>query len=459
MATDKKRETFSSRLGFILVSAGCAIGLGNVWRFPYITGRYGGGAFVILYLFFLLILGIPIMTVEFAVGRASRRSTALSFEQLEPKGSKWHIYKYFAMAGNYLLMMYYTTISGWMILFFFKMIRGDFVGMNAAQIAAAFAAVTADPKLCVVFMIVVVLIGFGICAGGLQGGVERIVKVMMTALILLMVVLAVNSARLPGAAKGISFYLKPNFHNMVKYGISKTIFAAMGQAFFTLSIGTGSMAIFGSYIDKDKRLFGESVTISALDTIVAILAGLIIFPACFAYGVTPTAGPSLIFITLPNVFNHMPHGQIWGALFFLFMTFAAMSTVIAVFQNIVAYMTDLKGVSVKTSCLINTIAMILLSLPCALGFSVLSGVHPMGVGTTILDFEDFILSNNLMPLGSLVYLLFCMTKKGWGYDGFIHEVNEGEGLRMPDTAMTRTYLTYILPLVVLCVFFGGYLIH
>jgi NSS family neurotransmitter:Na+ symporter len=459
LATDKKRETFSSRLGFILVSAGCAIGLGNVWRFPYITGRYGGGAFVILYLFFLLILGIPIMTVEFAVGRASRRSTALSFEQLEPKGTKWHIYKYFAMFGNYLLMMYYTTISGWMILFFLKMLRGDFNGMNATQIAAAFAKITANPMLCVGFMILVVLIGFGICAGGLQGGVERIVKVMMTALILLMVVLAVNSARLPGAAKGISFYLKPNFHNMVKYGISKTIFAAMGQAFFTLSIGTGSMAIFGSYIDKDKRLFGESVTISALDTIVAILAGLIIFPACFAYGVTPTAGPSLIFITLPNVFNHMPHGQIWGALFFLFMTFAAMSTVIAVFQNIVAYMTDLKGVSVKTSCLINTIAMILLSLPCALGFSVLSGVHPMGVGTTILDFEDFILSNNLMPLGSLVYLLFCMTKKGWGYDGFIHEVNEGEGLRMPDTAMTRTYLTYILPLVVLCVFFGGYLIH
>ncbi len=457
--TDKKRETFSSRLGFILVSAGCAIGLGNVWRFPYITGRYGGGAFVILYLFFLLILGIPIMTVEFAVGRASRRSTALSFEQLEPKGTKWHIYKYFAMFGNYLLMMYYTTISGWMILFFLKMLRGDFNGMNAAQIAVAFAKITANPMLCVGFMILVVLIGFGICAGGLQGGVERIVKVMMTALILLMVVLAVNSARLPGASKGISFYLKPNFHNMVKYGISKTIFAAMGQAFFTLSIGTGSMAIFGSYIDKDKRLLGESVTISALDTIVAILAGLIIFPACFAYGVTPTAGPSLIFITLPNVFNHMPHGQLWGALFFLFMTFAAMSTVIAVFQNIVAYMTDLKGVSVKTSCLINTIAMILLSLPCALGFSVLSGVHPMGVGTTILDFEDFILSNNLMPLGSLVYLLFCMTKKGWGYDGFIHEVNEGEGLRMPDTAMTRTYLTYILPLVVLCVFFGGYLIH
>ena len=459
MATDKKRETFSSRLGFILVSAGCAIGLGNVWRFPYITGRYGGGAFVILYLFFLLILGIPIMTVEFAVGRASRRSTALSFEQLEPKGTKWHIYKYFAMFGNYLLMMYYTTISGWMILFFLKMLRGDFNGMNATQIAAAFAAVTADPKLCVVFMIVVVLIGFGVCAGGLQGGVERIVKVMMVALILLMAVLAVNSARLPGASKGIAFYLKPNLHHMVKDGISKTIFAAMGQAFFTLSIGTGSMAIFGSYIDRDKRLFGEAVTISALDTLVAILAGLIIFPACFAYGVTPTAGPSLIFITLPNVFNHMPHGQIWGALFFLFMTFAAMSTVIAVFQNIVAYMTDLKGVSVKTSCLINTIAMILLSLPCALGFSVLSGVHPMGVGTTILDFEDFILSNNLMPLGSLVYLLFCMTKKGWGYDGFIHEVNEGEGLRMPDTAMTRTYLTYILPLVVLCVFFGGYLIH
>ncbi len=455
---EKKRETFSSRLGFILVSAGCAIGLGNVWRFPYITGKYGGGAFVLLYLFFLLILGIPIMTVEFAVGRGSRKSTALSFEQLEPAGSKWHIYKYFAMGGNYLLMMYYTTISGWMILFFIKMIKGDFAGMNSAQIAQAFAAVTANPKLCVGFMVLVVLIGFGICAGGLQGGVERIVKVMMVALILLMVALAVNSLFLPGASRGLSFYLKPNLHHMVQNGITKTVFAAMGQAFFTLSIGVGSMAIFGSYIGKEKRLLGESVTISVLDTIVALLAGLIIFPACFAYNVTPTAGPSLIFITLPNVFNHMPSGRFWGAAFFLFMTFAAMSTVIAVFQNIVSYATDLTTISVKKACLINAIVMILLSLPCALGFSVLSGVHPMGAGTTILDFEDFIMSNNLMPLGSLVYLLFCVTKIGWGYDGFIKEVNTGEGLRMPETSFTKIYLRYILPLIVLCVFFGGYLI-
>ena len=456
---EKKRETFSNRLGFILVSAGCAIGLGNVWRFPYITGRYGGGAFVLLYLFFLVILGIPVMTAEFAVGRASQRSTALSFERLEPKGTKWHVYKWFAMAGNYLLMMYYTTICGWLVLFFVKMMRGDFNGMNPNQIAAAFTQVTQSPWLCVGFMILVVAVGFAICAGGLQGGVERIVKVMMTALILLMIVLAVNSVRLPGASKGISFYLKPNFHNMVKNGIGNTIFAAMGQAFFTLSIGIGAMAIFGSYIGKEKRLLGESVTISALDTLVAILAGLIIFPACFAYGVTPTAGPSLIFITLPNVFNHMPHGQIWGALFFLFMTFAAMSTVIAVFQNIVSYATDLTSVSVKKACLINGVVVILLSLPCALGFSVLSGVHPMGIGTTILDFEDFILSNNLMPIGSMIYLLFCVTKKGWGYDGFIHEVNEGEGMRMPEGGVSKGYLTYVLPFVVLCVFLGGYLIH
>jgi NSS family neurotransmitter:Na+ symporter len=456
--SEKKREAFSSRLGFILVSAGCAIGLGNVWRFPYITGKYGGGAFVLLYLFFLVILGIPIMTVEFSVGRASRKSTALSFEQLEPEGSKWHIYKFFAMAGNYLLMMYYTTISGWLILFFCKTIRGDFAGMNSAQIAQAFTAVTMNPKLCVGFMIVVVVIGFAICAGGLQGGVERIVKVMMVALILLMAVLAVHSLFLPGASRGLSFYLKPNLHNMVKNGIATTVFAAMGQSFFTLSIGIGSMAVFGSYIGKEKRLLGESVTISVLDTIVALLAGLIIFPACFAYNVTPTAGPSLIFITLPNVFNHMALGRFWGAAFFLFMTFAAMSTVIAVFQNIVAYATDLTSVSVKKASFINAVVVILLSLPCALGFSVLSGVHPMGVGTTILDFEDFILSNNLMPLGSLVYLLFCVSKIGWGYDGFIHEVNTGEGLRMPDTSFTKVYLRYILPLVVLCVFFGGYLI-
>jgi NSS family neurotransmitter:Na+ symporter len=282
---------------------------------------------------------------------------------------------------------------------------------------------------------------------------------MMTALIVLMIVLAVNSVRLPGASKGLRFYLTPNFHHMVQYGIGRTIFAAMGQAFFTLSIGIGAMAIFGSYIGKEKRLLGESVTISALDTLVAILAGLIIFPACFAYGVTPTAGPSLIFITLPNVFNHMPHGQIWGALFFVFMTFAALSTVLAVFQNIVSYATDLTSFSVKKACLINGAVVILLSLPCALGFSVLSGVHPMGVGTTILDFEDFILSNNLMPIGSMIYLLFCVTKSGWGYDGFIHEANEGEGLRMPEGGASKVYLTYVLPFVVFCVFLGGYLIH
>lgn len=455
---NNNREKFSSRLGFILISAGCAIGLGNVWRFPFITGQYGGGAFVLLYIFFLIILGLPIMIVEFAVGRGSQKSTALSFDALEPKGTKWHWYKWLAMGGNYLLMMYYTTISGWMILYFFKMLKGDFAGLGSKGVAAVFAATTGNPAICVGFMMLTIAVGFAICSGGLQGGVERIVKVMMVALILLMIVLAVNSLFLPGAGRGLAFYLKPNFAHMARAGIAKTIFAAMGQSFFTLSIGIGSMAIFGSYIGKDKRLPGEAVTIAGLDTMVAILAGIIIFPACFSYNVKPTAGPSLIFITLPNVFNHMPNGRLWGALFFLFMSFAAMSTVIAVLQNIVAYATDLTGCSVKKACAINTVVMILLSLPCALGFSLLSGIHPMGIGTTILDFEDFILSNNLMPLGSLVYLFFCVSRYGWGYDRFIDEVNEGSGLKLPRHKAVRFYLTYILPLIVLAVFIGGYLL-
>jgi NSS family neurotransmitter:Na+ symporter len=455
---NNNREKFSSRLGFILISAGCAIGLGNVWRFPFITGQYGGGAFVLLYIFFLIILGLPIMIVEFAVGRGSQKSTALSFDALEPKGTKWHWYKWLAMGGNYLLMMYYTTISGWMILYFFKMLKGDFAGLGSKGVAAVFAATTGNPAICVGFMMLTIAVGFAICGGGLQGGVERIVKVMMVALILLMIVLAVNSLFLPGAGRGLAFYLKPNFAHMARAGIAKTIFAAMGQSFFTLSIGIGSMAIFGSYIGKDKRLPGEAVTIAGLDTMVAILAGIIIFPACFSYNVKPTAGPSLIFITLPNVFNHMPNGRLWGALFFLFMSFAAMSTVIAVLQNIVAYATDLTGCSVKKACAINTVVMILLSLPCALGFSLLSGIHPMGIGTTILDFEDFILSNNLMPLGSLVYLFFCVSRYGWGYDRFIDEVNEGSGLKLPRHKAVRFYLTYILPLIVLAVFIGGYVL-
>lgn len=450
-----EREKFSSRLGFILISAGCAIGLGNVWRFPYITGKYGGGMFVLLYIFFLIILGIPIMTTEFAVGRGSQKSVALSFDVLEPKGTKWHIFKWFGMAGNYLLMMFYTTIGGWMLLYFIKMLKGDFTGLSADQVAAVFGSTTQSPLLCVGFMAIVVIIGFGICAGGLQNGVERIVKVMMVALILLMIVLAVNSLTLPGAAAGMSFYLKPSLSHMVENGIWETIFAAMGQAFFTLSIGVGSMAIFGSYIGKDHSLLGESINITVLDTFVAIMSGMIIFPACFSYNIEPQAGPSLIFITLPTVFNNMAFGRLWGSLFFLFMNFAALSTVIAVFQNIVSFATDLTGCSVKKACGVNMIVILLLSLPCALGYNVLSFIQPLGEGTAILDLEDFIMSDNLQPLGSLVYLMFCMSKFGWGPDNYLKEVNAGRGLKVPQKFVY--YMKYVLPFVVMIVFIGGYI--
>ncbi len=450
-----EREKFSSRLGFILISAGCAIGLGNVWRFPYITGKYGGGAFVLIYLFFLVVLGLPIIISEFAVGRGSRKSTALSFEVLEPAGSKWHVFKWVAMAGNYLLMMFYTTISGWMLLYFFKMIRGDFTGLSSAAVTQTFSDLTGNPALTVGFMCLIIVGCFAICGAGLQKGVERIVKVMMVFLLVLMAALAIHSLFLPGAKEGLAFYLKPDFHKMAEAGIAECVFAAMGQAFFTLSIGMGSMAIFGSYIDKSKRLTGEALNIAVLDTLVALLAGIIIFPACFSFGIEPQAGPPLIFITLPNVFNAMSGGRIWGLFFFLFMSFAAISTVVAVFQNIVSYATDLTGCSIKKACVINAGAVILLSLPCALGFNLLSGVQPLGAGSTILDLEDFIISNNIMPLGSLVYLFFCVTKWGWGWDNFIAEVNAGTGIRFPKGA--RFYLTYILPLIVLAVFLGGYL--
>lgn len=450
-----EREKFSSRLGFILISAGCAIGLGNVWRFPYITGRYGGGAFVLLYLFFLVVLGLPIIIAEFAVGRGSQRSVAKSFDVLEPKGTKWHWFKYVAMGGNYLLMMFYTSIAGWMLLYFFKMVRGDFMVMDSTAISGYFGQLMGQPGTMILFMAIVVIGCFGICAMGLQGGVERIVKVMMLLLLALMAVLAINSVMLPHAMEGLSFYLKPDFGKMVQDGLWDAIFAAMGQAFFTLSIGMGSLSIFGSYIDKSRSLTGEAINIAVLDTLVAILAGVIIFPACFAFNIEPNAGPSLLFITLPNIFNNMVGGRIWGSLFFLFMSFAAISTVIAVFQGIVSYATDLTGCSVKKACLINALVIMVLSLPCILGFNVLAGITPLGDGSTIMDLEDFIISNNIMPLGSLVYIFFCTTKYGWGFDNFIEETNAGEGLCFPKGV--RFYLTYILPLIVLAVFIGGYL--
>lgn len=449
-----RREKFGSRLGFILISAGCAIGLGNVWRFPYITGAYGGAAFVLIYLFFLLILGLPIMVMEFAVGRASQKSAALSFDRLEPEGTKWHWYKYGAMAGNYLLMMFYTTIGGWMLLYFVKMAAGKFEGLDTEGVAAEFGALMERPGLMAFCMVLVVVACFAICSRGLQKGVEKITKVMMVLLLVLMIVLAVRSATLPGAGEGLKFYLLPDFHKIREVGLMEVVFAAMGQSFFTLSLGIGAIAIFGSYINKSRSLTGEAICITALDTCVALIAGMVIFPACFAFGVNPDSGPNLIFITLPNIFNAMGGGRVWGSLFFLCMMFAAASTIIAVFENIISFAMDLTGCSRQKAVLCNMAAIIILSLPCLLGFNVLSGVQLLGEGSTILDFEDFIVSNNLLPLGSLVYLLFCTSRYGWGWNKFTEEANSGEGIRFPKWA--RIYVSYILPLVVLFIFVQGY---
>ena len=450
-----EREKFSSRLGFILISAGCAIGLGNVWRFPYIVGKYGGAAFVLIYLAFLLVLGLPIVVMEFSVGRASKKSAALSFDVLEPKGSKWHLTKYIAMAGIYMLMMFYTTVAGWMVLYFLKMLKGDFTGLDAEATAREFDNMLANPAVMTFFMVIIVLICFAICAQGLVAGVERITKGMMLLLFVLLLVLAVHSVFLEGGAPGLEFYLKPDFGKMREAGLGEAVFAAMGQSFFTLSIGIGALAIFGSYIGREKRLTGEAISIALLDTMVAFMSGLIIFPACFAYEIEPASGPSLIFITLPNVFNHMAGGRLWGALFFIFMAFAALSTVIAVFQNIISFATDLTGCSVKKAVFWNIIAIILLSMPCVLGFNVWSGFQPLGPGTTIQDLEDFILSNNLLPIGSVLYLLFCTSRYGWGFKNFLKEANEGDGLPFP--AWARVYVSYILPLIVLFIFIEGYL--
>ena len=448
------REKFSSRLGFILISAGCAIGLGNVWRFPYIVGQYGGAAFVLIYLAFLLVLGLPIVIMEFAVGRASQKSAARSFDLLEPKGSKWHLNKYIAIAGNYLLMMFYTTVAGWMVLYCVKMLKGDFSGLDSAAVAGEYTNMLGSPILMTVMMIIVVVGCFIVCGMGLQNGVEKITKIMMISLLVLMVILAGNSLMIDGGQAGLEFYLKPDFGKIVEVGVGEAVFAALGQAFFTLSIGIGALAIFGSYIGKEKQLTGEAVNVLALDTLVAFMAGLIIFPACFAYGVNPDSGPSLIFITLPNVFNHMAGGRVWGTLFFLFMSFASISTVIAVFQNIISFATDLTGCTVKKAVAVNIIAIILLSLPCVLGFNVWSGFMPLGAGSNIQDLEDFIVSNNLLPIGSLIYLLFCTSRYGWGYDKFLEEANAGTGLKFPKGV--KFYVSYILPLIILGIFIQGY---
>ncbi len=440
-----EREKFGSRMGFILLSAGCAIGIGNVWRFPYVAGMYGGGMFVLFYLLFLIVMGVPVMTMEFAVGRASRKSVIRSFTELEKPGQKWHLHGYIGMAGNYLLMMFYTTVAGWMLYYFYQMLTGKFTGKDKEQVAGLFQEMLESPTVLTVVMVIIVGTGILVCSLGLQKGVERITKVMMLLLLFIIVVLAVRSITLEGGTEGLKFYLLPDVQRMRDVGILETITAAMNQAFFTLSLGIGSMAIFGSYIDKSRTLLGESVNIAMLDTFVALVSGLIIFPTCFAFDISPDMGPSLIFITLPNIFNHMVGGRVWGTLFFVFMTFAAFSTILAVFENIISCGMDLFHWSRKKSCLINLVALIVLSLPCVFGYNIWSAIQPLGEGSTILDLEDFIVSNMMLPVGSLVYLLFCVTRYGWGFDHYLKEANTGEGIKMPGGV--RFYVTFILPVL------------
>ena len=450
-----ERETLKSRLGFILLSAGCAIGIGNVWKFPYIAGQGGGGAFVLFYLIFLVILGLPIMTMEFAVGRASRKSPVRAYQALEKPGQKWHIHGYFTLIGCYLLMMFYTTVAGWKLHYFYMTAVGKLPALTAEQGAGMFTEMLASPATMTFWMVFVVVVSILVCAKGLQSGLERVTKGMMIALLLIMVVLADNSLFMPGAKEGLSFFLVPDFARMQEVGVVNTLVSAMNQAFFTLSLGIGAMSIFGSYIGKEHSLLGESVRIVVLDTFVAITAGLIIFPACFTYHVDQTSGPSLIFITLPNIFANMSMGRLWGSLFFLFMAFAAMSTVLAVFENIICCGMELTGCSRKKSSLVNLVLIILLSMPCVLGYNLWAWDGFAVFGGAVLDVEDFLVSNLFLPLGSLVYLLFCVTRYGWGWQNYKKEVNTGKGLKVQD--WMRGYLTYVLPLIVVFIFaFGLY---
>lgn len=449
------REHFASRLGFILISAGCAIGLGNVWRFPYIVGEYGGAAFILLYLVFLVILGLPVMVMEFAVGRGSQKSAALAFDALAPS-RRWHWFSWWAYAGCMLLMMFYTTVCGWMLAYVAKMATGTFMGLDAEAVGGVFASMLANPVELIGWMLAVIVIGFFVCSLGLQKGVERVTKVMMLALLAVMAMLVVRSVTLPGAAEGLAFYLVPNFEHMFAGGLAgfgDVVYAAMGQAFFTLSLGISAMEVFGSRIGRNRSLTGEAIRICTLDTAVAIVAGLIIFPACFAFAVAPDQGPSLVFVTLPNVFNQMPLGQLWGALFFVFMSFAALSTIIAVFENLVTFTMEKWGLT-RTAALGRTAVLVtVLSLPCALGFNVWSGVAVPGIGD-IQSIEDFIVSNNLLPLGSLLYVVFCVSKSGWGWSNFVAEADQGEGARFPRWA--RGWLTFGLPALIVVIFIMGY---
>lgn len=449
-----KRETFGSRLGFILVSAGCAVGIGNVWKFPYMCGQFGGAAFILIYLVFLLIMGIPVMVCEFGVGRASRHSVAAAYETLEPQGTKWHITKWIGIIGCYFLMMFYTTVGGWMLYYCVRSFSGDFVGADMETVSAGFSDMLGNMPLMTFWTILICIIGFGVCAFGIQKGIEKVSKFIMTALLLIMIVLAIHSVMMKGAGAGIRFYLIPDFRQMAEIGIGNVIFGAMSQAFFTLSIGIGAMLIFGSYMEKDQRLFGEAVNITVLDTVVALMAGFIIIPACFAYGIEPGAGPSLIFITIPNIFAQVAGGRVWGGLFFLFLSFAAFTTLVAVFENIISFDMDLFGWSRKKSTLVSLILIIILSMPCVMGFNVLAGFTPLGEGSTIMDLEDFIVSNNLLPLGSLGYVLFCTKKNGWGWNHFLEEINQGEGWKFPSGI--KGYMSYGLPLLIIIIYLKGY---
>lgn len=447
------RGSFRSRLGFLLVSAGCAIGIGNVWKFPYICGEYGGAVFVLFYLAFLVLMGIPVMTMELAVGRGSRKSAVLGYKRLEPEGSLWHIHGWFALAGCYLLMMYYTTVSGWMLSYFWKFLTGVFSsGMSAEDVPAVFGAMLASPWEMGIFMALTVVLGFAVCGLGLHNGVERITKWMMLCLLFLIIVLAVHSIFLPGGEPGLAFYLLPDWNRAVEAGIGNVASAAMNQAFFTLSLGVGALEIFGSYMSDDFTLTGEAVRITLLDTFVAIMAGLIIFPACFAYDVQPDQGPSLIFITLPRIFLNMTGGQLWGTLFFVFMTFASFSTVTAVFENLISCSMDNFGWSRKKAVIVNLIAIFILSIPCVLGYNVLKGQTFIGA-RDVLDSEDFLVSNILLPGGALIYLLFCVSRWGWGFEKYAAEVNKGIGLKMP--LWVKPYFRYILPVLILVILIRG----
>ena len=450
----KERESFGSRLGFILVSAGCAIGLGNVWKFPYICGQNGGAAFILVYLLCLIGFGLPILVCEFAIGRKSRKSIVKAFDELEPEHTRWHRFGKFGIAGNYLLMMFYTMVAGWMLAYAYRMIRGTLNGVDIAVAKAEFAALTNNPGELLFWTILVIAVSFGVCAKGLQNGVEKITKVMMLLLIGLMLVLAVNSVALPNAMEGVKFYLIPDFGKMMENGIGTVVFNAMSHAFFTLSVGMGSMEIFGSYLKKDRKLLGEAGSVLVLDTFVALTAGFIIIPACFAYGVEPDAGPSLLFITLPTVFSHMKAGVVWGTLFFVFMTFAALSTVIAVFENIIAMTMDATGWSRAKTVWVNLALVTVLSLPAILGFNVLSFFEPLGANTNLMDLEDFIVSYNILPLGSLLFVMFCVKKNGWGFDNFLTETNEGKGMSFPK--VLKGYMTYVIPTLIILIYLKGY---